>query len=440
MTYSDGDPKDLLIELEKELIKIAWRYDEFNDGSWERLVKTYARCLKGRIETIWIDKDKAGDITHASVGNASAQETKCKDFIKAVNAKYLGKNAADVQKDAMVDGEIRYEGHSHEKAVERLFEINKDVALLHPNVQPFDDREMIRKVLNLSEKKPSSLNIEGSNKNLKPKARLEYVRRGRKDKSTANEVIDLCLDIEEYLDEEIEYENEKKSRDQRNRSNNNPRNNDNNRTNDNANGNPDGGKKKNPCRRHNREHDWDDCPDNWKNKNRDGKDKKSKDKKEVTSTEDDSCANSNFMVQSDDESISDGSHSTNEFMEVTSSKPTDSLHPITVIAAPDKEGKRTAAKILMDQCCTDQGLISFEFAKKLGLSTRRADKDSYITAAGLFETHDGVELSNCMSPCLSSNRTFSVTLKLIPEENSKALNYGVILGQEAMRKFDMAGY
>eukprot|EP00956_Cyclotella_meneghiniana_P028617 scaffold67259_cov100-Cyclotella_meneghiniana.AAC.1 len=143
------------------------------------------------------------------------------------------------------------------------------------------------------------------------------------------------------------------------------------------------------------------------------------------------------MVQPDDESISDGSHSSNEFMEVTSRKPTESLHPITVVAAPDKEGKRIAAKILLDQCCTDEGLISFEFAKKLGLSTRRADKDRYLTAAGPFETNEEVELSNCMLPCLSSNRTFSVTLRLIPEENSKSLNYGVILGQQAMRKFDI---
>ena len=195
-TYSDGDPKDLLIELEKELIRIAKRYNMFSDGSWEQLINTYARCLDGRIETIWCDK--ADDITHASVGNASAQEEKCRTFIKSVNRKYLGKNAADDQKDAMSDGEMYYEGYGHEKAAERLFQINKDLALMNAEVEPFTIREMIRKILP---------------KNLKPKARLRYLDKGGKDKSSADEAIDLCLNIEEYLEEEeMKYENDRKQR------------------------------------------------------------------------------------------------------------------------------------------------------------------------------------------------------------------------------------
>eukprot|EP00956_Cyclotella_meneghiniana_P034780 scaffold108161_cov35-Cyclotella_meneghiniana.AAC.1 len=194
-TYSDSDPKDLLIELEKELIRIAKRYGMFSDGSWEQLINTNARCLDGRIETIWCDK--ADDITHASVGNASAQEEKCRAFIKSVNRKYLGKNAADDQKDAMSDGEMYYEGYGHEKAAERLFQINKDLALMNAEVEPFTIREMIRKILP---------------KNLKPKARLRYLDKGGKDKSSADEAIDLCLNIEEYLEEEMKYENDRKQR------------------------------------------------------------------------------------------------------------------------------------------------------------------------------------------------------------------------------------
>ena len=367
-TYSDGDPKDLLIELEKQLIKLAKRYGKFSDGSWEQLVDTFARCLEGRIETIWCDK--AEDITHAAVGNADAQERKCKAFIQAVNLKYLGKNAADDQKDAMSDGELHYEGHDHEKAAERLFQINKDLGLLNANVEPFSTRDMIRKM--------------GLPKNLKAKARLRYIDKGGKELDTADEAIELCLDIKEYLNEEIAYENEKRSREQKNRGNGNSgnaRNNDTDRSSDKPSSDSSGEKKSNPCRRHDGKHDWNDCPDNWKNQNKGSTDKpkKSSDKKEVTSTEDDSCANSNFMVQSDDESVSDSSHSSNEFMDIMSSKPSESLHPITVIAAPDKEGKRTAAKILLDQCCTDQGLISFNFANKLGLPKLKADKDLYLS-------------------------------------------------------------
>ena len=43
------------------------------------------------------------------------------------------------------------------------------------------------------------------------------------------------------------------------------------------------------------------------------------------------------------------------------------LHPITVITLPDKNQRRVACKVLLDQCCTDKGLISQELVEMLDL-------------------------------------------------------------------------
>ena len=114
------------------------------------------------------------------------------------------------------------------------------------------------------------------------------------------------------------------------------------------------------------------------------------------------------------------------------------LHPITIITLVKSDGKRIATKALCDQCCTDKGLISQELVEELGIPAKDARHDqAYSTAAGVFSSNKEVELSSVMLPCLSNNRSFSTTLMVIPKECSSRLNYGVILGQEAMRELDL---
>eukprot|EP00956_Cyclotella_meneghiniana_P007809 scaffold10416_cov51-Cyclotella_meneghiniana.AAC.1 len=155
----------------------------------------------------------------------------------------------------MSDGEMYYRGYGHEKAAERLFQINKDLALMNAEVEPFTIREMIRKILP---------------KNLKPKARLRYLDKGGKDKSSADEAIDLCLDIEKYLELEMEYENDRKQR-EKNDSNRNYNDSQSDQSDDESDQSDEESEYedeqtlKNPCRKHNGAHEWDDCPENWKN-------------------------------------------------------------------------------------------------------------------------------------------------------------------------------
>ena len=58
--------------------------------------------------------------------NAATQQARFKKLIQQVNAKYLGRDVADIQKDVMLLGELHYEGQDHEKVAEQLFEINND--------------------------------------------------------------------------------------------------------------------------------------------------------------------------------------------------------------------------------------------------------------------------------------------------------------------------
>ena len=139
-TFRDGDPAELLLEMEKQLLKFGDRYDLFEGGWWKVLCQIGGRALKGRCETYW--NDIVEGIRNHNVGEPDAQRKKFKKLIQKVNSKYLGKDAIEDQRDAMEFGELKYEGHDHVSIVERLFEINDDLELFGEEVGKFSIREM----------------------------------------------------------------------------------------------------------------------------------------------------------------------------------------------------------------------------------------------------------------------------------------------------------
>ena len=54
-TFGDSDPLELLIEFEKQLIKLGDRYDLFDNGRWEVLCQIGGRALQGRYAKYWKD-------------------------------------------------------------------------------------------------------------------------------------------------------------------------------------------------------------------------------------------------------------------------------------------------------------------------------------------------------------------------------------------------
>ena len=108
------------------------------------------------------------------------------------------------------------------------------------------------------------------------------------------------------------------------------------------------------------------------------------------------------------------------------------LHPITILTLLDKNQERIACKAFLDQCCTDSSLITWELADMLELPMTNGEPRTFMTAAGIFTTNDVLKVSDAMLPCLSSNRTFTIELMVIPKEFSTKMNYGAIIGQESM--------
>ena len=161
-TYSDGDRKELLIELEKQLIKLGNRYDLFSEGKWKVLGQIGGRATDGRCNEIW--EERIESIRNHATGNAQAQLDKFTKAIQKLNKDYFGASAEVIQKDAMDNGLLRYDGVDHERAVERLFQINDDIKLWNEDATPIPIIDMARNVVP---------------RTLKPSTRLKYINMGK---------------------------------------------------------------------------------------------------------------------------------------------------------------------------------------------------------------------------------------------------------------------
>ena len=114
-----------------------------------------------------------------------------------------------------------------------------------------------------------------------------------------------------------------------------------------------------------------------------------------------------------------------------------SLHLITIITLLYTNQRRVAAKVLLHQCCTNKGLISWDLANALGIPASTGDERTFTTAVGTFSTTKFLQLTRAMLLCLSTNHTFSMELMIVPQECSADLNYGIVLGQDTMRALDL---
>ena len=143
-------------------------------------------------------------------------------------------------------------------------------------------------------------------------------------------------------------------------------------------------------------------------------------------------------IDSDTESIESSIASRGELMHIISDSPTkEDSHPITILTLLDSSNHRIACQTLLDQCCTDNGIISWKLVKMLNLPTHDSTPKTFITAAGTFTTDRTIRLTNAMLPCFSTSKTFSLELMVIPEEYSNDMNYGAIIGQESMRTLNL---
>jgi hypothetical protein len=133
--------------------------------------------------------------------------------------------------------------------------------------------------------------------------------------------------------------------------------------------------------KHDGAHTWKDCPENWCNKNRAifndtpttsnsastqnrSNRGKVKSTEYVTSHQNNSPMVKFDNVESDDESAISSIASQGELMNIVSMTPTkQSLHPITILTLLDKNQQRITCTTLLDQCCTNNDIISWKLPK-----------------------------------------------------------------------------
>ncbi len=92
-------------------------------------------------------------------------------------------------------GELNYDGHDHEAAVERLLEINEQIQYLAEDAEIFSSKEMAKRIIP---------------KNLKPSARLKWIEMDGKALHDSEEMIDLARQINDMLEAKYEIEREQK--------------------------------------------------------------------------------------------------------------------------------------------------------------------------------------------------------------------------------------
>lgn len=143
-THNDSFPKERLIDFEKPLLKLSNRYGLFAEGKWKYLCQIGGCELEGRCTEYW--QDIVEGATGHWTSNPNAQWGTFVKLIQWFYEKCLVKHGLDIQKDAMETGEMRYEGHHHEKVAKWLFQINTDLKLLFQDAENFLICDMARKV------------------------------------------------------------------------------------------------------------------------------------------------------------------------------------------------------------------------------------------------------------------------------------------------------
>ena len=137
----------------------------------------------------------------------------------------------------MRDG-LSYKGHDHREAIVQLIEIHDILPNRAEGGTKFDDKDVYRNIIVQT---------------LKPRPRVDYVKRGGKNLRNDDEALDLLEDIQEGIEVEIEVNVDQKRR----------------RGNENEHGNNctsttnnDNNTQKNWCRIKDHNHFWKNCPDN----------------------------------------------------------------------------------------------------------------------------------------------------------------------------------
>ena len=120
------------------------------------------------------------------------------------NKKYFADDTLKIQKTAMRDGELRYDGHGHRGVIKILFVINKCLECFSPQATDFSILEMAEEVM------PNTLKRE---------THLDFIQRGSDKLTKKKDIIDVVAEVSNYLGlkHNVEQEKSHSNKDNQNR-------------------------------------------------------------------------------------------------------------------------------------------------------------------------------------------------------------------------------
>jgi len=372
-------------------------------------------------------------------------------LVKLADALF-GRNTFEYQTDAMESGMPYPKSMAHSKMAIRLFQINDTLKYLGSEAEEYSFARL-HTILR---------------KTLKGEAGLTYIEQGGLKSTTKREVVEKLLEVEEILEQKAELRAERKS---------NHRNHKkdyysdadtddedaNNGGNKNQGGNGDqkkpaaDGNTKNMCRLHKGAHEWKYCPCNRNSKNyndtranKEQAERCSAKGAEVQMVEGDANTTpekktvtflADFDYDSDNESINSVASNGSHFMAsgVEEEKVKAKLKPVTVVALRTSKKKFLGATALVDQCFTENALISESLADALGYEKtpiKNGETSRYNTLAGVVETKFEIKVDKIFLPALSRSRHFKTTIQIIPKELG-VQEHGMFIGQDLMKAIDL---
>ncbi len=171
--FQEGDPKENLITLFKQVIDLGDLYDLWK-GLFKTLCQVMARSLSGKPREKW---------------NTSILQTTrnhCKEFIKmcqSATTKILGKNAFRNQEEAMEITMTLPNGKLYHNAIKQYFTINKDMKYLGEKGKSFMTRIINKQIITM----------------LPPRIRMEYIMNGDKTKDGKVDILEVMDSLDTFV-------------------------------------------------------------------------------------------------------------------------------------------------------------------------------------------------------------------------------------------------
>ena len=173
----------MLVELCKKSIAICEAYDLYNDnGDWKTVAQAQYRALYGEC------KNTLQELMNNTRNYGTNGADKHKRICQRLCQEELGKRVYLDQRAAMRAG-LKYEGHNHKKAANRLYTVNNLLVYLAENATKFTTGEMCCNII------PAML---------KPRARVEYVKMCGEDLVKKQDIVNLLRTISKDIECEID--------------------------------------------------------------------------------------------------------------------------------------------------------------------------------------------------------------------------------------------